>query len=148
MQHHEDTEAMALWSWAQHDRILRDHLAHIPNGGRRNKREAARMKRMGVRAGVHDYFLPVPRGRYHGLWIELKATPPNNARVTKEQREWMERMRDQGYAAYVCKGWVEAARVIRWYVDKLPAPEWHDMPGHMALSLILNSMSAKEAGIT
>ena len=148
MQHHEDTEAMALWAWAQHNKVLRDHLVHVPNGGRRNKREAARMKRMGVRAGVHDYLLPVPRGRYHGLWIELKATPPNNAKVTKEQREWTERMRDQGYAAYVCKGWVAAARVMRWYLDKLPAPEWHELPSQLPISLILDCVSAKEAGIT
>lgn len=41
--HREDDESMALWQWAQTQKILRDHLIHIPNGGKRNAREAARV---------------------------------------------------------------------------------------------------------
>lgn len=49
-------------------------LAHaIPNGGTRNKIEAAKLKAEGVRSGVPDVFLPIPKKSYHGLYIEFKA---------------------------------------------------------------------------
>ena len=112
----EDEESCALWEWAQFIPELRDCLYHIPNGGKRNPCEAARMKKMGVRAGVADYHLPVPRGAYTGLWIELKATPPHDAAVQSNQREWLGKMQDQGAVAVVCKGWMQAKRVIEWYL--------------------------------
>jgi len=109
---------MALWSRAQLNPILRDFLLHVPNGGKRNKREAARMKRMGVRAGVHDYFLPVARGMYHGLWIELKPDVKGYyPSVTEDQRKWRQKMRDQQYAAYIIKGWERAHYVMMNYLD-------------------------------
>lgn len=46
-------------------------LLHIPNGGFRNKLEAIKFKKMGVRAGVSDFLIQnagMPVG-----WIELKA---------------------------------------------------------------------------
>jgi len=83
MKHLEDTEAEALWQWAQTQPIPRDYLLHIPNGGKRNVREAARLKKQGVRAGVSDYLLAYPCGGYHGLWIELKA---GRGKPTKPQK--------------------------------------------------------------
>ena len=118
-EHPEDDEARALWQWAQRVPVLRDHLFHCPNGGRRNPREAARMKGMGVRAGVSDYVLPVPRGAFHGLFLELKA---GRNTATPEQLGWIDRMQVQGYAAYWVTGWDEARTVLLWYLA-LPAPE-------------------------
>ena len=37
-------------------------LYAVPNGGRRDKAEAAHLKRQGVRAGVPDLCLAVPKG--------------------------------------------------------------------------------------
>lgn len=83
-------------------------LLHIPNGGARSAAEAGLLKVQGVRKGVHDYFLAMPRGGFHGLWLELKATPPHSAAITPEQREWAALMQAEGYRAVICKG-VEAA---------------------------------------
>lgn len=47
-------------------------LHHIPNGGSRNQLEAANLKRQGVKAGVPDLCLPVPRNGKHGLYVEMK----------------------------------------------------------------------------
>lgn len=88
-------------------------LFHIPNGGKRDAREAARFKRMGVKAGVPDLFLPVPRNIYHGLWVEMKAP---QGKLTPNQKRMLEQLASQGYKA-VCYGWEEATQVIKSYLD-------------------------------
>lgn len=77
---HEAREQEALFRWADFAAGTMPELKllyHIPNGGSRNKAEAANLKRQGVKAGVPDLFLPVPRGGYHGLYIELKFGKKN-----------------------------------------------------------------------
>jgi tRNA-dihydrouridine synthase len=132
MKHHEDNESKALWTWVQYIPELRDNLFHVPNGGKRNAREAGRMKAQGVRAGVHDYMLPVARGRMHGLWIEFKAARPNNARYQANQKEWADKMRSQGYAAFCCCGVDEARKVFEWYLA-LPKPDVVEIPDIRAI---------------
>jgi hypothetical protein len=88
-------------------------LYAIPNGGDRHPIVAAKMKAEGVRAGVPDYCLPVPRGGYHGLYVELK-TPTGYP--SREQRAWIAALREQGYRAEVCRGWAAAWDVIRDYL--------------------------------
>ena len=74
---------------------------HIPNGGYRNGREAANLKRQGVKAGVPDLFVPVPKCGYHGLFIEMKV---GRNQPTVNQRQWQELLRSYGYASEVCYG--------------------------------------------
>lgn len=71
-------------------------LTHCPNGGRRNAREAMNLKAQGVRPGILDLFLDVPRGGYHGFRWELKR-PKSNEVPTKEQCEYMAFLDAQGY---------------------------------------------------
>lgn len=111
--HLEDDEAKALWQWAQTQPIVRNALYAIPNGGKRLAREAARLKAMGVRAGVSDYHLPVPRGSFHGLWIELKA---GKGRPTESQSTWVALMQHHGHRAAVCTGWEAAKDEITRYM--------------------------------
>lgn len=47
-------------------------LHAIPNGIKTSIGVAAKAKREGMTKGVPDLHLPVPRGGYHGLWIEMK----------------------------------------------------------------------------
>lgn len=69
----EAQEQITLFSWAAVQAIPELALLyHIPNGGSRHKAEAARLRAEGVRSGVPDLCLPVPRGGCHGLYIELK----------------------------------------------------------------------------
>lgn len=89
-------------------------MYHIPNGGSRNKAEAARLKAQGVRAGVPDICLPAARGCYHGLYIELKRR--NGGRVSEAQRGWIEYLENAGYCARVCHGWDEARETIEKYL--------------------------------
>lgn len=93
----------------------------IPNGAflqgdaRRRAMQWARLKKQGAKQGVSDVFLPVAIGKFHGLWIEMKAVKPHSATVTDEQREWIEEMRKNGYRAYVAYGCDEAIAYIDDY---------------------------------
>ena len=113
----EAQEQTALFQWASLQACKYpelDMLYHIPNGGSRNKIEAARLKGEGVKAGVPDLCLPVPRGGKHGLYIELKRI--REGRTSKEQEKWLNALQEQGYEAIVCKGWEAAARKILEYL--------------------------------
>ena len=109
-------EQECLMRWAffmRHKFPALDLLYHIPNGGSRHPKEAANLKRQGVKAGVPDLCLPVPRLPYHGLYIELKD---GNNKATDHQKKWLADLRAQGYAAEVCYGWQKAAEVIETYL--------------------------------
>lgn len=91
----------------------------IPNGGFRTKSEAARLRAMGVKRGVPDTFLPVKRGAWSGLFIELKRPVGKNKRqgtASKEQGIWIEDLQKQGYAAMVCVGYEMAWNIIMDYL--------------------------------
>lgn len=110
-------EQVALMEWAAWQREAHPELKllmHIPNGGYRLAREAARLRLMGVKPGVPDMLLPVARGGFHGLWIELKRV--KNGVVSAAQAGWLEALRAQGYEARVCRGWQEAADAILEYL--------------------------------
>ena len=91
-------------------------LYHIPNGGSRNKAEAGRLQAEGVKAGVPDLCLPVARGGYHGLYIELKRKRGGVA--SDLQLAWMENLMKQGYCVALCKGWEAAAEMIMNYLQE------------------------------
>lgn len=118
----EDDEQAALFRWASvmaNSGYLTRLMFAVPNGGYRRPREAARMKLAGVKSGVPDIMLPVPRGGFHGLFIELKRPivkgEPKPV-VSPEQKHWLKELDAQGYMATVCYGWLEAKEVIESYL--------------------------------
>mgnify|MGYP002515529535 FL=1 len=114
---HEGNEQEVLFRWAAFVRGRFpeiDLLYHIPNGGSRNRIEAANLKRQGVKAGVPDLCLPVARGKYHGLYIEMKY---GKNKTSESQNKWLSALQKQGYAAAVCYGFEEAQAVITKYLN-------------------------------
>lgn len=113
----EDQEQITVMSWAHHVKYgngrLSDYLIHIPNGGSRNVIEAAKFKKMGVKAGVPDLQLLIPNGLIHGLWIELKSKA---GKLQPSQRLMMQRLEEQGYLCKVCFGADEAIQEIKNYL--------------------------------
>lgn len=103
-----------LFKWASYHPICRDYLFAIPNGGTRNIREAVNMKAQGVRRGVSDLMLAYPTPKAAGLWLEMKRD--KKAPVSKEQKNWLERMKGVGYEAHIACGFDEAVRVIEEYL--------------------------------
>lgn len=112
---------VALFKWAAvkaHEFPELRLMFAIPNGGARNAAVAARLKAEGVRAGVPDIFLPAPRGRFHGLWLELKAGKNKPSVV---QNDWLLALELQGYRVEVIRDdWLLAARVLESYLTESP----------------------------
>ncbi len=114
----EEEEQKVIFQWARMmaGKYPELELLHaIPNGGYRTKATAKKLKKTGLKRGVPDMCLPVARGKYHGLYIELKREA--GGRVTPEQREWIERLNNEGYLAKVCRGSEEAIDTIEKYLN-------------------------------
>lgn len=116
----EAQEQEAVIRWAAMSTGMYPELAllfHIPNGGsRRDAREGAHFKKLGVKAGVPDLFLPVARGAYHGLFIEMKRE--KGGRVSEDQQGWLLALGNYGYATAVCHGYEEARETIENYLKE------------------------------
>lgn len=113
----EEQEQMTVIEWS---RLMSkqfpdlEDLFHIGNGGLRSKSEAVRLKRLGVKPGVSDLFLPAPVGKYHGLWVEMKRR--KGGRLEPEQKDWIDRMNAKGYLAVRADGADEACDIIYKYL--------------------------------
>lgn len=108
----EAQEQRAVVEWCDRARIP---VFHIPNGGYRHPAEARNLRLQGVRAGVPDLFVPIARGGYHGLFVEMKRK--DGGSTTLRQRIWLARLAEEGYRAAVCHGAEEAIGLIREYAD-------------------------------
>lgn len=127
----EDGEQRALIQWADLTPMpaglalytgarIGHYLFAIPNGGARNRIEAARLIGLGVRSGVADLFFSFPSPgvpHHHGLYIEMKAPKPFNSRVTENQNLFLQRMLTAGYQSVICLGWDAARRAISSYLQ-------------------------------
>lgn len=92
----EDIEQARVIAWADDPATQRRlpevaDLYAIPNGGFRHKSTAMRMRWTGARPGIPDLHLPVPRGPYASLYVEMKAmdgvlSPAQKGRIPRLER--------------------------------------------------------------
>jgi hypothetical protein len=115
IEHAEQVALMKWWALVHNRYNLPEQLLFaIPNGGQRNLIVATKLKAEGVRAGIPDLFLAVPRGRFHGMFVEMKKT--KGGRVPKNQQIMLETLNLCGYYSIVCHGWNEARDAITQYL--------------------------------
>lgn len=117
----EDTIQAQVIRWANLQAGVYPELSrlfHVPNGGQRHAVVAAKLKGQGVKAGVPDLFLPVPRYGRHGLWIEMKTA---TGALSKAQKDWRAFLDAVGYRVEVCRSFDEARAVLLDYLNpKVP----------------------------
>lgn len=103
------------WAMAHRGLGIRDErlLFAVPNGGKRGLITARILKAEGVRPGVCDLMLCVPRGGFHGLFLELKSPV---GRPSPEQVSFMAEAAAQGYAVEVSREWNHATSLIETYL--------------------------------
>ncbi len=119
-------EQRTLIQWARLASVSEPRLrmlVMIPNGAVRRGSAGAAMAQ-GLAPGLPDLALLVPGGGFGGLFIELKRR--DGGRISREQAEWISRLRGQGYRAEVCAGWEAARDVILEYLAGSPG-EWLEL---------------------
>lgn len=94
----EDMQATLMewfaWQYPAYDPLF----WHTPNGGKRHIGVAVKLKRQGVKPGVPDNFLAVPRGAYHGFFLELKS---DKGKLSEKQSVKIDLLKAQGYAVAI-----------------------------------------------
>lgn len=116
----EHQEQCSLITWTAYASVTYpelDLLFAIPNGGKRQRVIAAKLKAEGVKSGVPDLMLPVARGNYHGLFVEMKR---KDGKESPNQKVWRERLIAENYQAIVCHSWLEAKDAIIFYLNLQP----------------------------
>lgn len=130
---HQDQQALVAWAGFQRipEGTLGEFLLMIPNEGLLSflpegpRRHAywAKLKSLGFRKGASDLFLSLPRGRFHGLYLENKrhrryfgTVNAQVAAVSEDQAAFQERMALVGYAAKVAYGFDEGKVALQEYL--------------------------------
>lgn len=113
----EAAEQEKLFNWVEVHQNLEQYpglclLYHIPNEGKRSRYTGGKLKLQGLKKGTSDVCLPVARGKYHGLYFEMKY---GNNKLTKEQKDFLRGVKIQGYATWVCYSAEEAIELIKAY---------------------------------
>ena len=113
----EEEEQILLFSWAKLQASTYPELSllyHIPNEGKRSVQAGARLKAAGLSSGVPDICLPVARGGYNSLYIELKRQ--KGGKLSENQKLWLEKLNKAGSLAVRCNGFEKAKAVILRYL--------------------------------
>lgn len=112
-----------LFTWARNPAVVRKYpgialLSASLNGVKLTKAQAGKAKAAGMLKGESDVRLPVARGIWIGLIIEMKVKPN---RPTAEQQEYGAAMQAEGHQFHVCYDWEDAKALIEAYLS-LPRP--------------------------
>lgn len=89
-------------------------LFAVPNGGSRNIIEAKKLKAQGVKSGVSDMLLLIPKKGYSCLCLEFK-TP--TGKQSHEQIEFQNQADKAGNKYVVVRSVKEAINTLKWYLE-------------------------------
>ena len=81
---------------------------HVPNGGLRNKREAAKLKRMGVLPGVADIVIVLSNGRT--VFVEVKMPA---GKLSKDQNEFRMFCNARNFPYFIIRSISEAEKYFK-----------------------------------
>jgi glycerophosphoryl diester phosphodiesterase len=107
-------QACVKWFRLQYPQYAKLLFA-IPNGGKRNAFEAARLKAEGVVAGVPDLMLAVVTAYQIGIFIEMKSP---GEKPTAKQLEIQYLLMYQGYQVAICRSFDEFKETIENYLNR------------------------------
>lgn len=94
----------------------RQLLFAVPNGGSRNKIEAANLKKQGVRAGVSDMILLYPSNHFEFICIEFKSS---KGKQSESQKEFDKMINKNTNGTYIIVSSFEEFKIyIEYYLQK------------------------------
>ncbi len=105
-------QACKRWFNLQYPHYARLFYA-VPNGGSRNYKEAVKMKREGIVAGVSDMVLQIPNSHFHGMNVEFKT---KTGRQSPHQKEFEKAVTEMGYRYVIVRDVSEFVRIVKEYL--------------------------------
>lgn len=114
----EETEQIHLMMWckwkaAQYPEL--ETIYHVPNEGKRSAVTGSRLKEMGLRPGVPDICLPVPKAGFCALYIEMKK---HGGKPTDNQIYWLNMLDRYCNCVAICEGAEAAEELITAYLKQ------------------------------
>lgn len=107
-----------LFEWSKSDNRLYRMVMLSTNNV--SIKAALRNRKLGYKKGVPDVFLPLPKGKYYGLFLEIKKDENAKAKRslhTRRQRNWLLYLNKFNYFAVMVVGLDEAKAVISEYLE-------------------------------
>ena len=121
--HLETIEQQCFFSWlgstarlyaeGSPEREALEWIHSIPNGAHVAKGHARRLVAEGLKSGILDISCDEPRGRWHGLRIEMKR---RGQKPTPNQERYISYLNRIGIKWAVCFNWQAAARLVIEYL--------------------------------
>ena len=110
---HKLQSACVRWYRLQYPK-MKHNLFAVPNGSKRDVVIGAKLKEEGVLAGVADLILLKFNRFYGALLIEMK-TP--EGRQSDTQKEWQQKITEDGYKYVVVRSLEDFQREIKLYLE-------------------------------
>ena len=113
----EDDECFTFIEWCElHEKRwpCLKWLFHVDNEGKHKVQYRVKRARKGVKGGVSDYMLLVPRKGYNGLIIEMKRI---GGYATPVQKDFLNFEAENGYYVCVCSGANQAIKALKFYLS-------------------------------
>lgn len=104
---------LIAWNDFPETRKLLFHVANELDRPDSNPILGAIRKAQGIVSGVADLILLIPRGKYHGLMIEMKT---KDGSQSIHQREWQKLVEEQGYRYVVVRSEEEFRALLTEYL--------------------------------
>jgi len=95
----------------------------VPNAARRSLRQGAKMKAEGMRSGVPDLVLPIGKGGFFGLYIEMKT---KGGSLSDNQKIVLGELKYDNYKIAVCYSSEEAIDLLSKYIQMEGTVEYYE----------------------
>jgi hypothetical protein len=102
-----------VWANNEYPQLRHFGIVHIPNGGTRNKIEAAKLKTIGVRKGFPDLMIILPHGEI--FFVEMKDEKGKQSESQIECEYWL---KERNLEYYLIRDLESFKSLIRQKMDK------------------------------
>lgn len=104
------------WAVINYDKYPQLRLMFSTQNGLNSNALSVKLAKLtGLKNGVPDICLPIPNGKYHSLWIELKR---KGGKAREEQKYFIEQLNFYGNYAVVIDNYNDAVQTIINYLEE------------------------------
>lgn len=116
MKESEHQQALIRWATIAKSKYPELELLYaIPNGSNTTDKNRIRLVAEGMKKGMPDLVLPVARGHYHALYLELKT---KDGKLSKSQKDLHELLKETGNAVMISRSLEQSIQIIKIYLKQ------------------------------